>query len=97
MLPVSMDHVNSVMIWLQIVVHLLSFSLCLCLCSDPKGNSVTWWILYQQKTTPFTHFYVDSVKTVSRSNKHKRPLVEGGDPFFFLSIITLIRNCKFQQ
>lgn len=48
------------MIWLQIVVHLLSFSLCLCLCSDSRGNSVTWWILYQQKTTPFTHFYVDS-------------------------------------
>jgi hypothetical protein len=35
------------------------------------------------------------VKTVSRSNKHKRPLVEGGDPFcyypYWLSNLSILK------
>lgn len=29
-------------------------------CPDPDGGHVSWWILYQQKSMPFLHFYADS-------------------------------------
>ena len=29
-------------------------------CPDPQGNHVAWWVLYQQKSLPFIHFYSDS-------------------------------------
>ncbi|XP_078314814.1 uncharacterized protein LOC111131181 isoform X2 [Crassostrea virginica] len=29
-------------------------------CPDPNGNQVTWWVVYQQKSLPFIHFYSDS-------------------------------------
>lgn len=29
-------------------------------CPDPDGGHVSWWILYQQKSLPFLHFYADS-------------------------------------
>lgn len=30
------------------------------ICPDPDGGHVSWWILYQQKSMPFLHFYADS-------------------------------------
>lgn len=50
---------------------LLLVSFCICFvnvlivtlgnnCPDPDGGHVSWWILYQQKSLPFLHFYADS-------------------------------------
>lgn len=30
------------------------------ICPDPDGGHVSWWILYQEKSRPFFHFYADS-------------------------------------
>ena len=32
-------------------------------CPNLEGESVSWWILYQQKERPFFHYYVDSAST----------------------------------
>lgn len=50
------------------------------ICPDPDGGHVSWWILYQEKSRPFFHFYADS-----RNNQ---------DIKVTLAVLILLINCE---
>lgn len=52
---VSMSaYLTSVFLFLNVLVSTLQY------CPNISGDSVPWWIVYQQKDRPFIHYYVDS-------------------------------------
>ena len=64
-------------------------------CPDPQGNQVTWWVVYQQKSLPFIHFYSDSennqdIQVNIKNLKCLKLRVYGTENIFILEYIECI-------
>ncbi|KAK3093473.1 hypothetical protein FSP39_016188 [Pinctada imbricata] len=49
-------NIATVLSWISATISLTTAATC----KSPQGTTVDWWILYQQSSMPFFHFYVDS-------------------------------------
>ena len=55
-------------------------------CPSKNGSATDWWIIYQQRSMPFFHYYVDST---SNSEVSVRGL------WLFTPLLINMSNCKF--